>query len=181
MIQTQLTTTQWLALPADVKAKLREVFSLKRSEGTNVVDGKVVSDGHTHPDLAVITPEAMETYLGLERLPDTTPDFYWLFDQVLDKVNLELHPETLERFDDTPAVPQVITPEAASIDNPSVQVILTGAPRIENNGDGTHTIFGAKLVPSPKERLGMPRVVAGADAKTKNKGGRPRGSKNRQK
>lgn len=86
-MQAQLTQPQWLSLPVDVKAKLKEIFNIPRSEGSRVDDNRLVSDGHTHRDLAVITIEAMEGYLELERLPDFKPDFFELFDSVLDKIH----------------------------------------------------------------------------------------------
>lgn len=86
MQNVQLTTTQWLALPADIKTKLIHAFGISRSEGTVIQDNKVVSDGHNHRDLAVITLDKMQEFLNC-----ATPDdeFYALFDQVVDKLTVE--------------------------------------------------------------------------------------------
>lgn len=87
MINHQLTTTQWLALPIEVRNKLKEVFGIPRSEGAFVQDNKVLSDGHNHRDLSVITMEKMQAYLGVGAMPTDT--FYGLFDQVIEKVDAE--------------------------------------------------------------------------------------------
>lgn len=90
--QTQVIIPQWLALPMPVRLHLKKVFGIPRSEGSNMVDGRVISDGHTHPDLARITPEAMEAYLGLERVEGHIPVFHELFAMTLEKAESELAP-----------------------------------------------------------------------------------------
>lgn len=86
MIKPQLTQPQWLALPADVKAQLKVAFGVPRSEGARVDDNKVISDGHNHNDLAVITLERMQDFLGFSQESD---EFYETFDRVLDKLNAQ--------------------------------------------------------------------------------------------
>ena len=82
----QLTTSQWLALKPEVKAKLKEIFSIPKSSGSVMVQqggfGHLQSDGHTMSDLAAITLEKMAAYLGGEPMTD----FYGTFDLVLEKV-----------------------------------------------------------------------------------------------
>lgn len=82
----QLTTTQWLGLPMDVRTRLKEVFGIPRSEGARIEDNRVMSDGHSHRDLSVVTVERMQEYLGNPR----QKDFFKLLDQVLSKVGDEL-------------------------------------------------------------------------------------------
>lgn len=86
-MQVQLTTTQWLSLPADVKEQLKATFGLRRSGGSVVHDNRVISDGYEHRDLAVITREVLCAFLGIQ---DSTDDFFSLFDQVLDKLHAEM-------------------------------------------------------------------------------------------
>lgn len=85
--QTQVIIPVWLSLPMNVRLHLKKVFGIPRSEGTNVVDGHVVSDGHTHPDLARITIPAMQEYLASDET-----DFHTLFALTVDKVEAELAP-----------------------------------------------------------------------------------------
>lgn len=98
--QTQLVIPQWLALSMPVRLHLKKVFGIPRSEGTNVVDGRVVSDGHTHPDLAHITVPAMQAYVKSDE-----PDFYVLFSMVLTKAEGELYVPDITRVN----VPAPIT------------------------------------------------------------------------
>ncbi len=62
----QLTIPQWLELPQAVKHKLITVFKIPKSQGCSIVNNSVVSDGHTHKDLAVVSILAMQTFLGKE-------------------------------------------------------------------------------------------------------------------
>ncbi len=92
----QLTTTQWLALSPAVKSKLKELFAIPRSEGTQMIDNRVLSDGHNHRDLARITVEAMQNYTGNKK----QKDFFKLFEATLAKVEEEINPVV-----DAPAAP----------------------------------------------------------------------------
>lgn len=83
----QLTIPQWLDLPIDVRSRLKVVFGIPRSSGTMVEDNRVVTDGHTHPDLAFITPEKMQAYTGSKET-----EFFSLFEATLDKVMQDLAP-----------------------------------------------------------------------------------------
>ena len=85
--QTQLVIPQWLALPMPVRLHLKKIFGIPRSEGTNLVDGRVVSDGHNHYDLAHITVPAMQLYLDSDEA-----DFHKLFAMTLEKAEGELAP-----------------------------------------------------------------------------------------
>ena len=82
----QLTTTQWLSLKPETKAKLKEIFTIPKSAGVQFIQdgggGRLISDGHTHADLAHITLEKMAQYLG----EPVSGDFYGTFDKVLDKI-----------------------------------------------------------------------------------------------
>lgn len=84
MIHHQLSIPQWLGLPADVRVKLKSIFNIPRSSGSQIVDKEVVSDGHTHKDLAELTVEKMQAYLSSEET-----DFWKLMDVVLDKIQKE--------------------------------------------------------------------------------------------
>lgn len=77
----QLNTTQWLALPMEVRMKLKDLFGIPRSTGTVLQDNTVLSDGHTHADLSRISVEAMQEFVGKKE-----KDFYKLFDLTLIKL-----------------------------------------------------------------------------------------------
>lgn len=90
-MQIQLPTHEWLKLPMEVRVKLREIFNIPKSEGARVVNNTVESDGHTFRDLQALTVEKMQSYLDSKG-----DDFVKLFDEVLAKVDAELHPATPE-------------------------------------------------------------------------------------
>lgn len=81
MIRQQLTIPQWLDLPVETRKKLKEVFSIPRSTGSQVIDKTVVCDGHTHKDLMSISVEAMQKFLDSK-----AEDFWNLFDVTLEKI-----------------------------------------------------------------------------------------------
>lgn len=126
----QLTTTQWLALSPEVKAKLKEIFGIPRSEGTHMMDGRVLSDGHTHRDLERISVGAMQNYTGNKK----QEDFYKLFEQVLAQVEAELAP---------PAAP-VVVGEAVVIAKPAEELF------IEHNGK---TYKLTEVAPAPAAQV----------------------------
>lgn len=97
MINHQLTTTQWLELPIEVRLRLKEIFGIPRSEGTLVQDNKVVSDGYNHRDLSVVTIGAMQGYLKV-----TEGDFYQLFDAVITQIRDEIAMHTEKIVPESP-------------------------------------------------------------------------------
>lgn len=91
----QLTVPFWLELPADTKARLKEIFQIPKSAGASFMQvggkGILTSDGHTHADLAHITKAKMAAYLG-----QPEADFFSMFDEVLLKIEEEKKPKTIE-------------------------------------------------------------------------------------
>lgn len=79
IIKRILSIPQWLSLPPEVKFKFIEAFKIPRSAFTHVQDNVVLSDGHTNADLAVVTVEALQGYLGSESL-----DFNALLDETIE-------------------------------------------------------------------------------------------------
>lgn len=77
----QLTIPQWLELPPYIRMKLAKLFNIKRSTGAEVHNNVLVSDGHTHKDLATVTVEKMQEYTGRD-----TTDFYELLNLTIGKV-----------------------------------------------------------------------------------------------
>ena len=81
-----LSTSVWLSLPQDLRAKLAKLFELKKS-GTPMTDigprgAVILSDGYTPVDLIPITIVKMQEILGT-----TDTDFYQLFDNVLNNID----------------------------------------------------------------------------------------------
>lgn len=79
---TLLSTSAWLSLSQEARAKLAEKFNLKKS-GTpqttiGAYGGKVESDGYTPQDLANITVARMQEILDVD-----STDFYDLFRQIV--------------------------------------------------------------------------------------------------
>lgn len=81
----QLTIPQWLALTAEQRATLKVLFQVPRSSGTLVEDNRVVTDGHTHPDLAHITVEKLQAFTGKAK----EQDFFKLFELTLKKIEAD--------------------------------------------------------------------------------------------
>jgi len=87
MIKPQLSVSQWVILPQPIRIELIKVFEIPKSEGTKMEQGpsgaRMVSDGHTHSDLSVITIEKMQRYLN-----SNETDFFVLFNNVIEKIKL---------------------------------------------------------------------------------------------
>lgn len=65
----QLYASYWVTLPQRVRERMRDYFGIKRSTGTIVDGGRVVSDGSTDLDLGVVTKEKMQELLGKGEAP----------------------------------------------------------------------------------------------------------------
>lgn len=91
-----LTPTQWLELPTDVRQRIAEVFGLRKSTGTEVVDNRVVSDGYTVENLQGVSVTTMQTYLKSKE-----KDFYTLFNTLVEGIYKELNgiPASAEVYD----------------------------------------------------------------------------------
>lgn len=100
MEQTSLLSgSVWLSLPQETRAKIAELFDIKKSGNVYVVNGangaEVQSDGYTYKDLSVITLERMQEITGSK-----SENFYHLFKNIVaivqDEVPLEELIETVE-------------------------------------------------------------------------------------
>jgi len=80
----QVTIPQWLQWSPRTRSKLKQIFDIPRSGGSQIQDSVVLSDGHTHADLAKISVEAMQAYLGTDDV-----GFFQLLDRVLERVEDE--------------------------------------------------------------------------------------------
>ena len=69
-----------------IRMKLKELFSIPRSEGTFVENNRVISDGHNHKDLAYINVDNMQKYLNTD-----VKDFWQLYSMTLEKVYSEVN------------------------------------------------------------------------------------------
>ena len=108
-MKPQLSKPQWLSLPIEVRAKLIEIFHLTRSGFTEVVDGKVTSDGYTHEDLAKITLEQLQ-----EILDSDGEDYFSLLEELIESIEKgeEEEEEIVEETNNTPSEkPKVVTSE----------------------------------------------------------------------
>jgi len=97
-ITYQVTIPLWLTIEPELRAFLVKQFALPRSAGTTIETKNgtttVVCDGHTHADLAQLTAQKMQQFVG-----SAETDFWKLLEQTLAKVDAELHPPP------APAVP----------------------------------------------------------------------------
>lgn len=138
----QLVIPQWLALSQFQRQQLIANFGIPRSEGSNVVDNTVVSDGHTHEDLAHITIEKMQEFTGSK-----SDDFFTLFDETLD---------TLKK----PEVPQPTAPVQPEV-KVTVQVgdkVYTAEEHRKEGDKIAKAVFDAGFTAEPvKKKGGRPR------------------------
>lgn len=156
----QLTIPQWLSLTAEQRASLKVLFQIPRSSGTLVEDNRVVTDGYTHPDLAHITVEKMQDFTGKTK----EEDFYKLFSLTLEKVDA-----------DRPVAVEVNTPAPHIVAVPSQELF------IEHDGKKYKL---TEVTPEPQQPLVPTPHQTPANtgkAPTVNKGGRPKGTKNKTK
>lgn len=61
-----LLPKQYMALPKEVRAKVRSAFGIKRSGPVEVVHNVVTSDGVTSEDCMAVTAAVLRSYLGVE-------------------------------------------------------------------------------------------------------------------
>lgn len=84
-MQYQIVTPQWLQVNQQTRLKLKEIFSIPQTGQRTFQQirgvGEVTCDGHTNKDLATLTLEKMNQYLGEE-----CPDVFSAFAKVVDKV-----------------------------------------------------------------------------------------------
>ena len=77
-----LIQSYWVTLPQEVRTKLREVFSINRSQPTEVKNNMVISDGSNETDLSVVTLEALQGFVGSQ---EASWEALWV--KALDKVD----------------------------------------------------------------------------------------------
>lgn len=122
--QPVLAYNVWLSLSVEKRKQLVTLFGIPRT-GSNVVEyrasGNVMtSDGHTSSDLRAITTERMQHLLNSE-----SRDFYGLFEEIVDSLDILMQEHTNESVE-----PEVVaeTPK---------DVLLTWPQFVKTNkGDG---------------------------------------------
>lgn len=77
-----------------VRLRLKEIFDVPRSTGTEVHNQTVISDGHTHKDLANITIEKMQAFLETKE-----KDFFKLWNATAGKVYMQWEKELDDRME----------------------------------------------------------------------------------
>ena len=95
MIKQQIYVSQWLQVPTETRNKLIELFNLRKSGVTSVVNNVVISDGFTDLDLSDLTIDKLQKYLGSK-----DKDIISLLENAIVKIN-------------TPEPVKIITPEVA--------------------------------------------------------------------
>lgn len=80
-----ISLNTWVALPNEVRYRMRDIFNIPRSTNTMVIDGTIESDGTTHEDIQALTVEKMQKYAGSD-----SQNLHELFDITVAKVNDEL-------------------------------------------------------------------------------------------
>lgn len=62
-IKRQLVPFEWLQMPKLIQELFIKWFKISRTGGAIVVDNKIISDGHTNEDLAVVSLESLQAFL----------------------------------------------------------------------------------------------------------------------
>jgi hypothetical protein len=106
-----LSKFDWLKLPLLVRLRLRRDLEIPRSGG-NILDGqRLVSDGHTDENLATITIEKLQAYLGSE---DDSFETLWEATVLKATQDIEAEEKAEEsRLFAEKAKPVMLTPEQA--------------------------------------------------------------------
>ena len=78
-----LSRTEWLKLAKPTRQKIAILLGIPRSNGTVVEGDRVMSDGYTDRDLATLTLEKLQEFMG-----DKSENFYELFNQLVKNVEL---------------------------------------------------------------------------------------------
>lgn len=86
MIKQTINQSIWLSLPKETRDKICVIFNIPRSGFVEVSNNRVICDGHSDSDLALITIEKLQEVLDAE-----IQDFYKLFGDLVEK--LQTKPE----------------------------------------------------------------------------------------
>lgn len=76
-----LSLHTWVSLSAEMRNRIRVLFSIPRSGNVIVSDGRIETDGTTPEDFKALSIEKMQSFTE-----DTTTDFHKLFDKTLEKI-----------------------------------------------------------------------------------------------
>lgn len=90
-VNIQLSVQNWLALSQEVRAKLIELFNIRKTGIVTVEGGQVKCDGCTYEDLGKISVEKMQEVTGSKE-----KEFVKLFGLVLDRVHDILNPVAID-------------------------------------------------------------------------------------
>lgn len=83
---TKIVPQFWMLVPKDIRVQIAKAFSLPRTGVSEIRDQEVISDGHSLDDLAHITWEKMEAYVGSKE------PFHRLWELTIAKAKYELAP-----------------------------------------------------------------------------------------
>lgn len=87
-----INRTKWLQISLETRSKLAELFGMSRSGFNHILDNEVISDGYSDKDLAMLSLEKLQQYLGSEE-----EDYYKLLDLVIKQI--ENPHEKIEKTD----------------------------------------------------------------------------------
>ncbi len=82
MVQAQISQHEWLRLKLETRKNIAAIFRIPRSGGTEVVGQTVVSDGYTYNDLALLTLDKIQEFLGMPK----EKDFYKLLNILVERL-----------------------------------------------------------------------------------------------
>ena len=91
--QPQISVPDWVKLPSETRQKLIKQFSIPKTGGSEMqlIGGQrqLVSDGHTHLDLKVMSVEKLQQFTE-----STSTDFYELLNKTIEKLSVHVGPTT---------------------------------------------------------------------------------------
>jgi hypothetical protein len=112
MLKTGLSVAQWLQIPMPIRLRMIGEFGLRRTNGAEVVDGRVVNDGYSESEInEKITMSKMQAFVESKET-----DFITLVNAVIAKITEELAKKeeemTLKRQEEDAVLQEQLTQKA---------------------------------------------------------------------
>lgn len=158
-MQIQISIPQWLTIEQKVRLKLVELFEIPRTGYTHVQDGVVTTDGYKHEDLAHLTVEKMQTYIGNRK----ETDFFKLLDRTLAQAERQVRGDVLLNEGETPKPP--VAKLTIEIDGQWYTLTPTDKP----SKDNTKLAMTAATIIPPVKDPKAPKRGRPFGAKTQNR------------
>lgn len=133
-----LSRLKWLELDFQTRLNIATQFDIPKRGGTIVEGHRVVTDGFREEDLALLTVEKMQAFLG-----STSTDFYALFEQTANKLNASY-------VEPTQGIEEEVTTEAGQASKPDEGTVSSepitprrGRPKKVTSSEGLDPVLAS--------------------------------------